>query len=425
MLEWKASLLGNMVSLGSNRVRGGDYLLKEDDKGGFYKLMAALLYIRPQLSPLSDAVLKELTLTPDNTNKGPGSPPSAEEQQHKQEWATVADADIMRQRVSLSHHTDAPHTAPPNISGRKMSFFLHGLNAGNYTIGPDPSGSGGWLLLFKEWEDNSWQTISRHPDEARAAASLKELIARLRHISIQSEGFYIIEHVLLRPPVIADVFGFRFRTAKNEILLQHSHWTGFMERERILEDILRAVDITPDAATTPSPGTAVTGWAVKNLGERCRIQLTRHKELGFLTDPIDMEQWIWEEAAPDIEKVRQQLLLFRENKLRFYPRFEMLVKGKDENMIREEFFNFNMTIVLPAWPARFQDANFQTFIMDLFRMHTPAHIRLYFQWLNISHMREFESLYPNWITALKNQDDPEPRKYWSNEIIHFLKKGVY
>lgn len=502
VLQWKAGLLGNMVSLGYNRVRGGDYLLKEDDKGGFYKLMAALLYIHPwpkgagaasssgdahstppsretystfptgdirpsfpsdddqppllygaQPSSLSGTVLKELTLTPGDADKAPGSPPTAEEQQHKQEWATVADADVMRQRVpetpgsptsgpqmyagasahsaDPSHRTDISHGAGWNFSGRKMSFFLHGLNAGNYTIGPDPGGSGGWLILFKEPEDNSWQIISRHPDEARAAASLKDLIARLRRISVLSEGFYVIEHVLLRPPVVADVFGFRFRTAKNEILLQHSRWTGFMERERILEDILHAVDIAPDTSITtptsgvPSPGASVTGWAVKNLGERCRVQLSRHKELGFLTDPIDMEQWIWEEAAPDVEKVRQQLLLFRENKLRFYPRFEMLVKGKDENMIREEFFNFNMTIVLPAWPARFQDANFQAFVMDLFRIHTPAHIRLYFQSLNISHMREFERLYPHWITALKNQDDPEPRKRWSDEIIHFLKKGVY
>jgi hypothetical protein len=40
-------------------------------------------------------------------------------------------------------------------------------------------------------------------------------------------------------------------------------------------------------------------------------------------------------------------------------------------------------------------------------------------------MKEFEDLYPNWITALKDQDDPNPRKHWSDRIIHFLKKGIY
>jgi hypothetical protein len=63
--------------------------------------------------------------------------------------------------------------------------------------------------------------------------------------------------------------------------------------------------------------------------------------------------------------------------------------------------------------------------MDLFRQHTPAHIRLSFQWLNISRMKEFEDLYPNWITAIKDQDDLEPRRHWSEHIIHFLKRGTY
>jgi hypothetical protein len=101
------------------------------------------------------------------------------------------------------------------------------------------------------------------------------------------------------------------------------------------------------------------------------------------------------------------------------------VKGKDDSQIREEFFNFNMTVVFPAWPARFQDPNFRLFAMDLFRMHTPAHIRLYFQWLNISRMKEFEHLYTNWTVAMKNPDDLEPRRQWSEQLIHFLKKGIY
>ena len=446
-LLWKAGLLKDMVSRLYNRARGGDYLMKEgDDKGGFYKKMAALLYIQPPPASLADAALKELVLSPDSPPAGGGSPPGQgsspvpesppgagsspgphelprEEQPHKQEWATVADAATMRQRVTPdSDARTSPNSETWNFSRRKISFFLHGLDAGNYTIGPDPRGGRAWLILYKEPDDKNWQIISRHPDEPAATASLKKLISRLRRISVLSEGFYVIEHVLLRPPVVGDVFGFRFRTAKNEILLQHTQWTGFMERERIIGEILQAVDTAPAPATG---GSAITAWGIKTLGERSRIQLARHKELGFLTDPIDLERWIWDEVAPDFEKVRQQLLLFRENKLRFYPRFEMLVKGKDDNMIREEFFNFNMTIVLPAWPARFQDADFQSFVMDLFRTHTPAHIRLYFQWLNISDMRAFEDLYPNWTTALKNQDDPAPRQRWSNEIVHFLKKGSY
>jgi hypothetical protein len=431
IIEWKAGLLKNMVDTGYGRVRGGDYLLKDgDDKGGFYKKMADLLYIRPASppAPLSDAVLKMMTLSPGHGKEDAATIPAAGDDQQKQEWVTFAGAATMRQRIPATHPQirtavlrDAGDSL--NFSNRKMSFFQHGLSAGNYTIGPDPHRGSGWLILFSEPSENSWQIISRHQDEKGAITALKKLIDQLRQINILSEGFYLVEHVLLRPAIDSDSFGFRFCATKKDILLQHARWTDFMERERILTDIVAAAATAP--LPTGAPDAGITEWAVKDLGGRCRVQLQRHKELGFFSDPIDLEKWIWEEAAPDMEHIRQQLLLFGENKLRFYPRFEMLVRGKDESMIREEFFNFNMTVVLPAWPARFQDPGFRTFAMDLFRMHTPAHIRLYFHWLNISDMKEFEDLYPNWITALKDQDDPNPRKHWSDRIIHFLKKGIY
>ena len=450
VIEWKSGLLKNMVKTGYGRVRGFNYLAREgDDKGGFYNKMAALLYIRPATAEhtlLSDVVLQKTTFRPASATPPPASaatppsaattPPPAAPDQHKQEWVTVADSATMRQRISKAsaarHRANNPDPAPGpaanpapswNFSDRKMSFFRHGLNAGNYTIGPDTYWGRGWLILFREPAENSWQIISRHADEPAAVIALKQLIAQLRQISILSEGFYIVEHVLLRPIADSPSFGFRFYATKTDLLLQHTRWTSFTERERILTSILHAAETAPSPAAVPDAG--MTEWGVKNLGNQCRVQLTRHKEYGFMGDPVDLEPWVWKETAPDFEYIRQQLLLFKEDKLRFYPRFEMLVKGKEDSQIREEFFNFNMTVVFPAWPARFQDPNFRLFAMDLFRIHTPAHIRLYFQWLNISRMKEFEHLYTNWTVAMKNPDDLGPRKQWSDQVIHFLKKGIY
>jgi hypothetical protein len=419
VIEWKSGLLKNIVTTSYSRVRGFDYLSKEEDnRSGFYKKMAALLYIRPAEKGvrLTDAVAGVWLPA---SGGGGGLPAGA---------ATPAGS-ARQPRVNTGGRSW-------NFSGRKVSFFQHGINAGNYTIQPDASGGRGWQILFREPPGEGrrqkpsdgegeppaagQEVISRHPDERSANAALKVLIGRLRQISILSEGFYVMEHVLLRPPADAASFGFRFFETKKDILLQHTRWTSFKEREDILAAILGAVEVEPP----PGPG-GMTEWAVKNLGGLCRVQLSRHKEIGYMSDPIDVEQWSWQEAAPDFEHLRRQLLLFKENRLAFYPRFEMLIKGHDGGPVGEEFFNFNMTILLPAWPARFQDPNFRKFAMDLFRLHAPAHIRIYFQWLNMSRMKEFEQLYPNWTAAMKNQDEPGPRKAWSEKIIHFLKKGSY
>lgn len=406
VLEWKSALLKNIAGLSYNRVRGFDYLARDrHDNGGFYEHMMTLLYMPERSSAnLSAAVIPYLK-----------RPPAA---------ARPADA-------------SAQPAAAPVFAHRHISFFQQGLHAGNYTIGPDPDGHG-WLILFKESADAdaSAQPISRHPNEQAAEAALRQMIDRLRRINILSEGFYVIEHVLLRPPIDSDSFGFRFMATQKDQLLRHSQWTSFTRREQILTELIDAAKHAQppgvDTSTSHPSGSGPSEshpptpeWSVNCLRGRCRIQLTRHKDFGFLSDPADFEPWLWAEAAPDIENIRRQLILFNDNRLRFYPRFEMLVRGHGDNPIGEEFFNFNMTVLLPAWTARFQDENFRAFVMDLFRQHTPAHIRLYFQWLNISRMTEFEELYPRWVTAMKDQDDAATRRLWSERIIHFIKKGVY
>ena len=40
--------------------------------------------------------------------------------------------------------------------------------------------------------------------------SLKNMIEYIKKVNIQSEGFYLMEHILLRPDLNSKVFGFKF-----------------------------------------------------------------------------------------------------------------------------------------------------------------------------------------------------------------------
>ena len=431
VIDWKSQLLKNIVRLSYNRVRGFDYLGGDDkggdDKGGFQEKMESLLYIRQGSSltaPLAPHLtsLQQVEPPPQSSAaaKTAGNTPKPTEGP-QQQWVTIAGADLMRKRVSPSTQAAETPTTPagetPAFHQRSLSFFRYGLDPGNYTIGPDPRGAG-WLVLYRDPDEQGWQTISRHAGESAAVSALRQLIAGLRRISMESEGFYYLEHVLLRPPVAGECFGFRFMAGKDEddLLLTQARWTSFEEREDTLKAIIKA-------ALPPAPATdrEMSQWGVENLGRRCRMVLSRHKEFGYLTDPADLEPWIFEETAKDFAHIRKELLLQSGNKLSFYPKFEMLVRGMDGKAIEEEFFNFKMTVLMPAWPARFQDPNFRAFAIDLFRQHTPAHIRLSFQWLNITRMREFEDIYPQWLAAMKDQDNTGPRQQWSDRLAHFIR----
>ena len=85
-----------------------------------------------------------------------------------------------------------------------------------------------------------------------------------------------------------------------------------------------------------------------------------------------------------------------------FPCFEMLVKDNFGNIIKESFFDNQVTVILPSWPARFQDPEFKTFVEGFFNSLAPAHLCFNFQWLGIQKMYDFEAVYFDWINSLKD-----------------------
>ncbi|MEM9903557.1 MAG: hypothetical protein AAF921_00840 [Cyanobacteria bacterium P01_D01_bin.44] len=61
-------------------------------------------------------------------------------------------------------------------------------------------------------------------------------------------------------------------------------------------------------------------------------------------------------------------------------------------------FSFQISVILPDWPARFR--NIKQLIHDILVAETPAHITLHLHWLNQAKMREFETIYALWLQYL-------------------------
>jgi hypothetical protein len=97
-----------------------------------------------------------------------------------------------------------------------------------------------------------------------------------------------------------------------------------------------------------------------------------------------------------------------------------LIKYADEKVEEEDFFNFRLTVVLPVWPARFQDEKFRNYVNKLFTENAPAHIRLNFAWLNFQEMRNFETIYFNWLSEIGKDKASQPALELSNMLIEWL-----
>lgn len=62
----------------------------------------------------------------------------------------------------------------------------------------------------------------------------------------------------------------------------------------------------------------------------------------------------------------------------------------------EQPFSNRLTIVIPQWTERFYQRDDY---LNLFRERLPAHLMVYYRWLNPEDMRKFEELYFNWRSA--------------------------
>lgn len=63
-------------------------------------------------------------------------------------------------------------------------------------------------------------------------------------------------------------------------------------------------------------------------------------------------------------------------------------------------YSFWISVILPAWPRRFQDRSFRQFVEYTLRTEAPAHIALKIAWVSLRSMRRFEKAYRTWMNQL-------------------------
>jgi hypothetical protein len=165
-----------------------------------------------------------------------------------------------------------------------------------------------------------------------------------------------------------------FSVNKNQVELKNHTWTSFAEREVILGEVIESVNENKDIQNESGAKTKVYKDALL-INEAKRLTI--------------------------------DLKAFQNNKTKVYPRFEMLVRKPSGKIIREDFYNMCITVVLPSWPARFQDPEFKSFTENLFKSSAPAHLEIHFLWIGIERMKEFEKSYFEWLSALSSGTDLE------------------
>lgn len=405
LLKWKAAILFNMPELSHDRARAFDYMTTADPTRtvvGLEKRMSLLLHIPLGENRALTSVFHQQNISLSEPGKprataesfrpdAEGLRPDAEgfrrdarrptENEGSQDSGPGTNADAAGSRASSrgrgSEGAGAGGTGTGSVilENQTISLFRYGIDPANYKIVPQEQDEGMMQVLYTEPEKQE-KVIARGRSRDEAVKLIDTMIDSLKRISLESEGFHLVEHVLLRPTLTGASFGWGLYAREKERVAKHKSWMSFEEREESIREILEA------AGSGMQRG--------KSGGESIRTVQDRLAAL------CDCEQ--------DPRIVRDALRLYQPGGKCFFPRWEFYTRRWGHSMLVEDFFNFRMTVVLPAWPARFQRKNFRMFTEDLFQRHGPAHLRLHFLWLGISDMQKFEQVYFDWRNLFSNRE---------------------
>jgi len=529
-IKWKASILRDFSKINYNRARAFDYLKTDDPLYNFETKMRKLLYIINNKDRQLTAVFDPAKVTIEKVTQlqHDDQARAASDVNDETDWSPEFQDIILSKRDvsdlienNLLAGAESQHKQAFVFRNQDISVLKYAININNYRVGPDPYQDGDHLVLYKAPAEDRWNIIYRYSDKKEPAIiTLKKLVNNLTKMSTRSEGFYLIEHVLLRPDLNSKSYGFKFYKDEHQVIFEHGELLTFYEREEAVAQLLKfkpgddfylaqqnidmaqankqihnkkwadraeqfvkradqqlqvATNIATRAATIADKAMAQnlnTATQNKHIAEQNRLIATINKDIAsqFLTitdksknapgvilsqtDKSNLEkelQKLIDKYYADVESLLKKVadqeriainhaddinhsLLGQLAKLgklvsisgntyndlhalfsnikaygdQLYPRLKMLVQVKDDKLISEDFFSFNMSVVLPDWPARFQNLSFRSCVEGLFKYHAPVHLKLHIQWFNVNKMIKFEPVFLQWKQSLasdRSHDD--------------------
>ncbi|PSL45357.1 hypothetical protein CLV51_10459 [Chitinophaga niastensis] len=385
-LEWKADVLRQIPTLSSNRNRSFNYrddIFSTDELSGYENILHKLLHIRI-------AKRKRLTAAFDsgNWNVAVSHPGQPHVHVHLVKEYKLKD-EILKVNVAESNEGEIITGKKYDYGRQSVSLLRYGLDTKNYRIVYDRDDNV-YLVIYRHSAHALWQIVIRENTPEEATRSLNEMIHHLKQVSIDSEGCYLLEHLLLKPGFQEAGFGYRIYNRENSLLLQHANWSKLDEREAQLQQ-LQTLAADMDATA------AAANW--QQLQAVYKLYFYRNNAPEVLTAAHFTDPATKDDAGKTMENILLQIRQMKPNQQR-YARVEHYVKYGASQMLHEDFFKFGMSIIFPAWPARFQYKEFRSFTEELFKEHTPVQFHLHFKWLGIAAMHDFESRYFAWLKAM-------------------------
>lgn len=287
-------------------------------------------------------------------------------------------------------------------------ILKNGVIPNNYTIRKDPKASELYYVLYKRGDTQSNVThIAK--SEKEASSAIQKAVDYLIDVNHKSEGFFVVEHLLLLPPYHGSYFGFHIdfsRLSKElEIEIQHHELTSCQKRDDLITTIIDQLFADELQFVSTSKNGSFSLEIKTSNDELLAISKTQYKTQDALQEKIKtLKNNINTFNAEQLEAIIECNVFYGEHK------------------INERFFSFQMSFIAPSWPVRFQNENFQRMFENTVYEHTPIHIKSTIHWLDYAVMQLFETYYFKWLEYVQQKNTVEDQMHQAYQLITMLQE---
>jgi hypothetical protein len=299
---------------------------------------------------------------------------------------------------------------PFKIKYITTDFLVSGIDIMTYKIGKIKGAKKGFALVHKDNDTSDWKVLGEFKTEKESLQGFMLLKDMLIIINTETEGFHMVEHILLRPKQDEKKYGIYINDENSEYILKSKNQYSIDERKEILNTIESNINIYDNYSVEADEN--------RNMNIIFKIPGT---EISFTSTNPDISV---ENSHSQMESLYRYLsdkngLVSFEEKTGFYIQY-----NEDENDIPESYFTYKISLVFPSWTARFNNQEFRSIVRDLVWEQKPATVYADIHWLSPNEMKDFERLLKKWQSKRDKEirDDNFSNIAGSSDLANFLYK---
>lgn len=296
--------------------------------------------------------------------------------------------------VGASSATSVTFILPQSVAVLDQLIY-YGGHKRYYDISNKPDAQGLYKLSFRHMGSSSSIPLGAYTSEDEAAVVVDKLLKKFKTMGSKSEGFHVLEHILLRP-IFQETF-MLYVEIESGLTLVSVHKDIYEQQKSLLFDVM----IYGTKANNYEVRQETIGASVKYyvyLKDEKGNDLMRLKARPALSTKLIAQSYIEDKLVPFVKSISKGKFVI--------PASAHIKDMRPQGNARFEeqrspvFFNDRMSLILPNWLPRFNEPDFRVLLRASLGQHLPAHIHAKEVWLDKADMATFERLHQKWM-ALK------------------------